>query len=547
MEKTWILRMIEVLMMNRSHHPVLAGTGIMLVLGMLLAPCMPCLAVPAIKTKDFKASQAFPRSATAPGSSDPTGDEWPMFRGQLNHTGVATTSAPVQGTGPTWSYTTTGLGGVMGSSPAIAGGRLYEGSEDHKVYCLNVTTGAFIWSYTTGGMIYASSPAVTEGHVYVGSWDHDVYCLNAITGAKIWNYTTGGGVDSSPAVTGGRVYVGSDDSKIYCLNATTGTPLWNYTTGGYVDSSPAVASGRLYVGSESNYMYCLNATTGILLWNYPMNLVRSSPALVGDRLYVGGYANSKFGMFCLNATTGTKIWNYTIGGRVDSSPAVTGGRVYVGCDNNNTYCLNATTGAYIWSYAARNQVDSSPAVTGGRVYVESWDCYVYCLSATTGSCEWHYTTYDMASLESSPAVAGGHLYVGGGVGVYCLPMIIIPVSITHPADITYIAGSTGNKISWTITATSTSTTGYSLLRNGSWISSGSWVPGTPISIAIDGLATGIYNYTIDAWDGIGSSVQDTIIVTVLGMTPFNSVAFIIIMFLGVAGMVTWSSRKKITI
>ena len=48
------------------------------------------------------------------------------------------------------------------------------------------------WSYTTGNYV-ESSPAVVNGVVYVGSWDHNVYALNASTGAKLWSYTTGGG------------------------------------------------------------------------------------------------------------------------------------------------------------------------------------------------------------------------------------------------------------------------------------------------------------------------------------------------------------------
>jgi eukaryotic-like serine/threonine-protein kinase len=34
------------------------------------------------------------------------------------------------------------------------------------------------------------------------------YALNASTGAKLWSYTTGGYVSSSPAVANGVVYVG---------------------------------------------------------------------------------------------------------------------------------------------------------------------------------------------------------------------------------------------------------------------------------------------------------------------------------------------------
>ena len=48
-----------------------------------------------------------------------------------------------------------------------------------------------------------SSPAVANGMVYVGSEDNNVYALNATTGAKLWSYTTGGEVLSSPAVANG--------------------------------------------------------------------------------------------------------------------------------------------------------------------------------------------------------------------------------------------------------------------------------------------------------------------------------------------------------
>src|SRR5712675_2392356 len=76
------------------------------------------------------------------------------------------------------------------------------------------------WSYVTGASVY-SSPAVANGVVYVSSEDGAVYALEASTGAKLWSYTTGGGVfGSSPAVENGVVYVGSDDANVYALNAS---------------------------------------------------------------------------------------------------------------------------------------------------------------------------------------------------------------------------------------------------------------------------------------------------------------------------------------
>jgi len=148
-------------------------------------------------------------------------------------------------------YTT---GNWVSSSPAVADGKVYVGSDDYKVYCLNASTGTKIWSYTIGHYV-RSSPAVAYGKVYVGSTDDKVYCLNASTGTHIWSYTTGGNVYSSPAVADGKVYVGSIDDSVYCLDASSGAYVWSYTTLDSVESSPAVADGRVFIGSIDGKVY----------------------------------------------------------------------------------------------------------------------------------------------------------------------------------------------------------------------------------------------------------------------------------------------------
>jgi outer membrane protein assembly factor BamB len=158
-----------------------------------------------------------------------------------------------------WSYTTGNS--LTTSSPAVANGVVYVGSEDDNVYALKASTGALLWKYTTGGQVW-SSPAVANGVVYVGSYDNYVYALKASTGALLWSYTTGSGVWSSPAVANGVVYVGSWDNNVYALKASTGARLWKYTTGAWVESSPAVANGVVYVGSWDNNVYAFGLRTG---------------------------------------------------------------------------------------------------------------------------------------------------------------------------------------------------------------------------------------------------------------------------------------------
>src|SRR5207253_6565096 len=110
------------------------------------------------------------------------------------------------------------------------------------------------WNASTGNAAH-TSPAVAGGSVYVGSSNGKLYAFNANCSQNCsprWTGTTGGAIDSSPAVDGSMVYVGSDDGKLYAFRTScsgTCAPAWTATTGGPIDSSPAVAGGVVYVGS----------------------------------------------------------------------------------------------------------------------------------------------------------------------------------------------------------------------------------------------------------------------------------------------------------
>ena len=79
---------------------------------------------------------------------------------------------------------------------------------------MNATTGSLLWSYTTGGAI-RSSPTVANGVIYFGS--DDVYALDAKTGVRLWNYIANDTFDSSPAVVNGTVYINGHNGIVYAF------------------------------------------------------------------------------------------------------------------------------------------------------------------------------------------------------------------------------------------------------------------------------------------------------------------------------------------
>src|SRR5579872_512984 len=127
----------------------------------------------------------------------------------------ATTGAPI------WTFPSGGV--PTYSTPAVAKGIVYvcvtiQGPFGYYglVMALNARTGAELWSYPTNGII-ESSPAVANGVVYVGSEDNNVYALDASNGSLLWKYATGAPVDSSPTVVNGMLYVGSGDRNVYAF------------------------------------------------------------------------------------------------------------------------------------------------------------------------------------------------------------------------------------------------------------------------------------------------------------------------------------------
>ena len=307
------------------------------------------------------------------------------------------------------------------SSCAVVGGKVYFGSRDFKVYCLDASTGTRQWEFSTNGRI-SCSPLVFDSRLFIGSSDNSMYCLRTSDGLKLWQRTTGGKIKSSPAVSPDKtaIYFGSWDKRLYALDPGNGNIRWTFVTGSQIQSSPAVAvNGTIYFGSDDFYVYALNPA-GSLKWKVMTDgCVSSSPALANGHLYVGYSGSDNDKLICLDAATGERVWEYETEQDINSSPAVAGGRVYFGSNDQKIYCLDAATGRYIWDFKTGNFVFSSPAVSDGYVYAGSQDNVVYCLSAEDGNLVWQFQTGYI--VYSSPAVSGGYVYVGSGDRkVYCL-------------------------------------------------------------------------------------------------------------------------------
>jgi outer membrane protein assembly factor BamB len=327
-----------------------------------------------------------------------------MFRADPQHTGIFDGRGVVNSNISVWRFVT---GGVVSSSPAIADGSVFFGSDDGNLYAVDAATGEEKWHFLTGKGV-ASSPAIVQGVVYAGSYDNNLYAVDAVTGRERWRFKTASFVTSSPTVSDGIVYFGSDDDHLYAVNAATGTVKWAFATESDVSSTPAVSGGMVFVGSNDKNLYAINTATGMQQWEFrTRSYIQSSPAVGNGIVYVGSNDNN---VYALDAMTGTEKWRFATGGAVTSSPAVSQGVVYVGSHDTNLYAVDAVSGRERWRFATGNIVSSSPAIADGVIYFGSLDGRLYAIDAVTGIVNWQFSTG--RGIYSSPAVADGMVYVG---------------------------------------------------------------------------------------------------------------------------------------
>jgi outer membrane protein assembly factor BamB len=260
------------------------------------------------------------------------------------------------------------------ASPTVVGDLVYFGDT-----CGNesaFTTGSCsmtcnpVWQTTLPGQINVSSPAVVNGDLYVGTSAGEIAVLNATTGALLYTDTTGSSYGTPVMVANGIAYIGTSvggsSGQLEAFDATgcgaaTCNPLWSSQTVGAIASSPAVENGVVYVTSEDGNLYAFGASgcgqsTCSSLWTAVAGAatgekIYSSPAIANGVVYVdstvvsseGGHIYAFDANGCGAAICSTPLWSYDAKSQVWSSPLVVNGTLYVGTRSSGLLAFRPTT------------------------------------------------------------------------------------------------------------------------------------------------------------------------------------------------------------
>jgi len=341
-------------------------------------------------------------------------DAWPIYRGDRAMTGYIDGRLPDR-LQLAWTFET---GEPVVSSAAIADGAAYIGSNNGKVYAIDLESGEQRWSFTCGTVEAPTEveapPLVLGDRLYVGSTDGVMHALDRATGEQLWTVAVEDKIVGSAnwhEMPDGRTLLlfGSYDAKLYAVDATTGQRVWTFSTESYVNGGPAVADDRVAIAGCDGLVYALDAATGQPAATVEIGHPNSGTVALHDgKALIGHYGNAFVGV---DLRRGEIDWTYEYRAFPFFSSAATDGRVAVfGGRDRHVHAVDLATGELRWRYEAGGQVDSSPVIVGDRVIVGSDDGRVHLIDLRKGAAVW---TYDVGeSIVSSPALAGRWVVIG---------------------------------------------------------------------------------------------------------------------------------------
>lgn len=322
------------------------------------------------------------------------------------------------------------------ATPLVTDGKIFIAGRAGKFYCLNKKNGIKLWDFQTKDTTNAicSSPVYCEGKIWFGSNDHYLYCLDGQTGKVIKSIELDGEIIAPPVIIDKKLFIGTEKGTFYCFGEKTESSIsrsvessqggsdtwttfmgdnertgfaqkeagpktdqlekyWEFPTGFRVIPSVMIAEGKAFVGSQDNWFRAVNLADGLELWR------------------------TKCGEKCHHDKHVT-IDELKYGG-VISTPVYNDGKLYFGTICYKVLCMDAKSGSIVWEYDDPDRDESfncSMLLYKDRLYTVSAE-KVYCLDMKTGKKLWMQSVW--SNIWSAPMIANGKLYVAGLKNIRC--------------------------------------------------------------------------------------------------------------------------------
>ncbi len=356
-----------------------------------------------------------------------------------------------------------GIGAVPSASgPVVAGGRVCAGSSvdtGDNYFCFDATTGAPLWSANLGhfpapgNVGIGSTAAIADGRLIVGGGDSAYYALDTATGAMIWRHPMDAGPTafawSSPLVANGLAYVGisgqyaslrgelralgvADGAVVarqyFVAPGETGADLWNSAALGPGSATVVVATGNDDGGAVEPYsraLVALDPTTLAIRAAYQEAAAAqdldfgTTPIFFRDeagRSLVGAVEkNGFFYAYEAGSLAAGPVWQRRTGIAVGVVPAYdpsvgAGGTLFIAGDNGLLYGVDPGTGVDRWPPLALGFANGNMAAIPGLVLIGAGNGSVAAVDTVHGTLVRLIVPESPGPTYSGVVISNGLLY-----------------------------------------------------------------------------------------------------------------------------------------
>ena len=256
----------------------------------------------------------------------------------------------------------------------------------------------------------------------------------------------------------------------------------------------SITADNLVNGKLLGYFW--NLTSGIIdgIQYGQVILANCTAVIVED----GVFSNLTVGIE-LGYSAYCSLMNNTISGNEEG--------VSVASSSNNTVLNNTISGnnygVYLHPSSDNNLIYLNIIADNNNGNARDYGTGNHWNSTVTGN---YWSDYTGTGVYHVPGSAGSIDYYP-----FVYPRETTPPTIDHPADMDFEEGTTGNTIEWNPSDAHPSH--HVVYRNGTEVVFDSWDGGS-ITVEVDGLSVGVYNYTIVVYDTSGNCASDTVFVIV---------------------------------
>lgn len=315
------------------------------------------------------------------------------------------------------------------ASPAV-GGRdqdvVYAGSHGGRFYALEASSGDPIWRVEIGAI--SARPLVDRGRIFVGTDDGQMICLDTWDGSVKWRYDTKGAVLRQPVAAGDLIVFATDADHIVALERESGKWRWQYdretpeefTLRGH--AGVLLADGKVIAGFADGYLVALTADKGEVVWlrslagkSEQFVDVDATPAHANGVIYA---ASSSGGLYAVAASDGAELWRTAI----DSvnAIAVDGRRVFVAAADAGIHALDAA-GHVLWRQGTYRAGDpGQPVLHGDYLVFNASEDGLFVVDKASGELLQRFNPGSGITADAT-VTPDGHVYVmsNGGI-IYAL-------------------------------------------------------------------------------------------------------------------------------